>query len=166
MPFQRTWLVFRGDTRRRSEQQKQAGKPRHHFDVPRMGHGSGQVVMIVTPASFEHSTAKNGSRPEGAVSTERQSPYPSSSATRVTTLPHCRHRKDVSSGCGPNLGSLRCNFMTPPHASQRGGANWTFGRGCILLRPAQCDIRTGIVMEARISRVIPPRMNSRSREWP
>ena len=31
---------------------------------------------------------------------------------------------------------------------------------------SQCDISTGTVMEAKMPRVTPPRMNSRRREWP
>jgi hypothetical protein len=74
MPLQRTRLVLRGQTRRCSEQQQQAGKPCNHLDFPTSVAALTAMVVLVTPASFEQSTAKNGSRPEGAVSTERQSP--------------------------------------------------------------------------------------------
>ena len=36
----------------------------------------------------------------------------------------------------------------------------------VVARHAQCDIRTGTGIEARMLRVTPPRMNSRKREWP
>jgi len=74
VPLQGTRLVLRGKTRRCSEQQKQAGKPCHHLDFPASVATLATMVVIVTPASFERSTAKNGSRPEGAGSTEPQSP--------------------------------------------------------------------------------------------
>jgi hypothetical protein len=73
MALQRTRLVLRGQTRRRSEQQKQAGKLCHHIDFPASVAAPATVVMIVTPVSFERSAARNGGRPEGAASTERQS---------------------------------------------------------------------------------------------
>src|SRR4029078_864384 len=64
VPLRATRLVLRGKTRRCSEQQKQAGKPCHHLDFPASVATLATMVVIVTPASFERSTAKNGSRPE------------------------------------------------------------------------------------------------------
>jgi hypothetical protein len=133
MPLQRTRLVLRGETCRCSEQQKQAGKPCHHLDFPafgcRSGHAGGdRQAGILRTIDGEEWPQARGCRLDRATVA-----YRSSSATRVTTWPHCWHRKDVSSGCGPTRGSLRCNFIIPPHASQRGGTNWLLGKGCILL---------------------------------
>jgi hypothetical protein len=46
-----------------------------------------------------------------------------------------------------------CRIVLPPDK-----------KDCSSLR--QCDIKVGTVIEPRIARVTPPRMNSRMREWP
>jgi hypothetical protein len=81
MPFQRTRLVLRGETRRCSEQQKQGGKL-CHLDSP--ASVAALVAVIVTPAPFERSAGRMAAGHE--VRLDRATVfYRSSSATSVTT---------------------------------------------------------------------------------